>query len=60
MTLQEKIEAMELKTKKIEEGRIKKYLYISPKVIQGGVTLVGDDKTYNLYENMDDNTIKFV
>lgn len=52
MTLEEKI-------KFIEESKNKNYLYISPKIIQGGAQLVGSFDTLELYENMDENTKKF-
>lgn len=35
------------------------FFYISPRIIQGGVTLVGSNKALELYESMDDNTTKF-
>ena len=34
-------------------------MFISPKIIKGGATLVGSYEALELYENMDDNTIKF-
>lgn len=52
MTLEEKI-------KFIEENKNKNYLFISPKIIQGGATLVGSLEALELYENMDENTKKF-
>lgn len=52
MTLEEKI-------KFIEDSRYKNYLYISPRIIQGGATLVGNYETLELYERMDENTLKF-
>lgn len=50
---------LEEKAKFIEESKEKKYLFISPKIIKGGATLVGSYEALELYENMDDNTIKF-
>lgn len=47
------------KAKFIEESKEKNYLFISPKIIKGGATLVGSYEALELYENMDDNTIKF-
>ncbi|MGN1268543.1 MAG: hypothetical protein ACI4U0_03485 [Candidatus Aphodocola sp.] len=52
MTLEEKI-------KFIEENKEKNYLYISPRIIQGGATLIDSYESLELYENMDDNTSKF-
>lgn len=52
MTLEEKISF-------IEENKNKKYLYVSPRIIQGGANLVRDYETLELYENMDENTMKF-
>ena len=53
MTLLEKINF-------IEQNKDKKYLYISPRVIQDGARLVKDSKTFNLYDTMDENTKKFI
>ena len=50
---------LEEKAKFIEESKEKNYLFISPKIIKGGATLVGSYEALELYENMDDNTIKF-
>ena len=50
---------LEEKEKFIEESKEKNYLFISPKIIQGGATLVGSYEALELYETMDDNTIKF-
>lgn len=47
------------KTKFIEENREKNFLFISPKIIKGGATLVGNYETLELYENMECNTSKF-
>ena len=52
MTLQEKI-------KFIEQEKRKKYLYISPEITQGGARLIGSDESLELYEKMDENTLKF-
>ena len=52
MTLEEKV-------KFIEESKDKNYLFISPKIIKGGATLVGSYEALELYESMDDNTAKF-
>ena len=43
----------------IEESKKKNYLFISPRVIQGGATLVSDYETLDLYKSMDDNTLEF-
>lgn len=51
---------LEEKAKLIEESKEKNYLFISPRIIQGGATLVGSYETLELYESMDDNTTKFV
>lgn len=53
MTLEEKV-------KFIEESKEKNYLFISPKIIQGGAKLVSSYETLELYENIDENTKKFV
>lgn len=50
---------LEEKAKFIEESKEKNYLFISPKIIQGGATLVGSYEALELYESMDDNTAKF-
>lgn len=50
---------LEEKAKFIEKSKEKNYLFISPKIIKGGATLVGSYEALELYENMDDNTIKF-
>ncbi len=52
MTLQEKI-------KFIEQEKRKKYLYISPEITQSGARLIGSDESLELYEKMDENTLKF-
>ena len=52
MTLEEKV-------KFIEESKEKNYLFISPRIIKGGATLVGSYETLELYESMDENTKKF-
>ena len=52
MTLEEKV-------KFIEESKEKKYLFISPRIIKGGVTLVDSYEALELYESMDENTKKF-
>ena len=49
MTLEEKV-------KFIEESKEKNYLFISPKIIQGGAKLVSSYETLELYENIDENT----
>lgn len=51
---------LEEKAKFIEESKEKNYLFISPKIIQGGATLVGSYEALKLYESMDKNTEKFV
>ena len=50
---------LEEKAKFIEESKEKNYLFISPKIIRGGATLVGSYEALKLYENMDENTKKF-
>lgn len=50
---------LEEKAKFIEESKKKNYLFISPRMIQGGATLVGGYETLELYESMDENTKKF-
>ena len=50
---------LEEKAKFIEESKEKNYLFISPKIIKGGATLVGSYEALELYENMDENTKKF-
>ena len=50
---------LEEKTKFIIESKEKNYLFVSPKTIQGGATLVGNYEALELYESMDDNTSKF-
>ncbi len=52
MTLEEKM-------KIIKESKEKNYLYISPRVIQSGATLIDSYETLELYENMNENTSKF-
>ena len=52
MTLQEKI-------KFIEQEKRKKYLYISPEITQSGARLIGSDESLELYEKMEENTLKF-
>lgn len=52
MTLEEKI-------KFIEESKEKNYLFVSPRIIQGGATLVDSYEALELYVNMDNNTAKF-
>ena len=51
--------ALEEKIKFIEESKEKNYLYISPRIIKGGATLVSSYETLELYRNMDDNTSNF-
>lgn len=46
------------KTKIIEESKEKNYLYISPRIIKGGATLISSYETLELYESMNDNTKK--
>lgn len=43
----------------IEKAKNKKYLLLSPRGIRGGVKLVNNHKTMELYKNMDRNTIEF-
>lgn len=50
---------MILKEKFMSENEDKNYLLISPRMVQGGITLVNNYETLKLYESMDDNTIKF-
>lgn len=50
---------LEEKAKFIEESKEKNYLFISPRTIQGGATLVGSYEALELYESMDENTKKF-
>ena len=50
---------LEEKAKFIEESKEKNYLFISPRIIKGGATLVGSYETLELYESMDENTKKF-
>ena len=50
---------LEEKAKFIEKSKEKNYLFISPRIIQGGATLVGSYETLELYESMDENTKKF-
>lgn len=51
---------LEEKTKFIQESMKKNYLFISPRIIRGGATLVDNYNALELYESMDDNTLKFV
>ena len=51
--------SLEEKAKFIEKSKEKNYLFISPRIIQGGATLVGSYETLELYESMDENTKKF-
>ena len=50
---------LEEKAKFIKESKEKNYLFISPRIIQGGATLVGSYEALELYESMDENTKKF-
>lgn len=50
---------LEEKAKFIEESRKKNYLFVSPRIIQGGAILVGSYEALELYERMDENTAKF-
>ena len=50
--------SLEEKAKFIEKSKEKNYLFISPRIIQGGATLVGSYEELELYENMDENTKK--
>jgi hypothetical protein len=50
---------LEEKAKFIEESKGKNYLFISPRIIQGGATLVGSYEALELYESMEKNTKKF-
>lgn len=45
--------------KEINDYKDKKYILISPKMIKGGVQLINDYKSLNLYRNMDENTLIF-
>ncbi len=44
---------------KEEKRKEKNFLFISPKIIRGGARLIDSDKDEELYENMNDNTLKF-
>lgn len=44
---------------KDEKRKGKNFLFISPKIIRGGARLIDSDKDEELYENMNDNTLKF-
>ena len=50
---------LEEKAKFIEESKEKNYLFISPRIIKGGATLVDSYEALELYESMDENTKKF-
>ena len=50
---------LEEKAKFIEESKDKNYLFISPRIIKGGATLVGSYDALELYESIDENTKKF-
>lgn len=50
---------LEEKAKFIEKSKEENYLFISPRIIQGGATLVGSYETLELYESMGENTKKF-
>lgn len=50
---------LEEKAKFIIERQKNNYMFISPRFIQGGATLVNSYKTLQLYEHMDENTEKF-
>ena len=50
---------LEEKTKFLEESKEKNYLFISPRIIKGGATLVDSYEALELYESMDENTKKF-
>jgi len=50
---------LEEKNKFITKSKEKNYLYISPRIIQGGATLVDSYETLELYENMVNNTSEF-
>lgn len=50
---------LEEKAKFIKDFKEKNYLYISSSIIQGGARLVVNYETLELYENMDNNTLKF-
>ena len=43
---------LEEKAKFIEKSKEENYLFISPRIIQGGATLVGSYETLELYESM--------
>ena len=43
----------------IEKAKNKEYLLLSPRGIRGGIKLVNNHKTMELYKNMDRNTIEF-
>lgn len=51
---------MALEEKFISENEDNNYLLVSPRMVQGGITLVNNYETLKLYKNMDDNTIEFV
>ena len=50
---------LEEKAKFIEESKEKNYLFISPRIIKSGATLVDSYEALELYESMDENTKKF-
>ncbi len=50
---------LEEKSRIIKESKEKNYLYISPRMIQGGATLIGSYEALELYESMNNNTTKF-
>lgn len=50
---------IEEKTKFIEEHNKKNYLFVSPRIIQGGALLVKNYDTLELFNNMNENTLKF-
>lgn len=50
---------IEEKANFIKENKNKNYLFLSPRIIQDGATLVTNSETLELYENMDYNTSKF-
>ncbi len=50
---------LEEKAKFIIEREKNNYMFISPRFIQGGATLVNSYRTLQMYESMDENTKKF-
>ena len=49
---------LEEKAKFIIEREKNNYIFISPRFIQGGATLINSYRTLQMYETMDENTKK--